>query len=100
MVEPQVVKTASFHGLTFKDEHKTVGEHLHIMMDEEILESLKSYTCKPEIIDRAIAALQQPPRIKIGDRMYVAEHPKLKTIHGKTGEVVIGGFKEVKGDET
>lgn len=90
----------SFHGLTFKNERKTVGEHLQIMMDEEILESLKCYTCKPEVIDRAIAALQQPPHIKIGDKVYVAEHPKLKTIHGKTGEVVIGGFKEVINDET
>lgn len=66
------------------------------MTDVELLESLKSYTCKPEVIDRAIAALQQPPRIKIGNKVYIAEHPKLKTIHGKTGEVVIGGFKEVQ----
>ncbi len=66
------------------------------MTDIELLESLKSYTCKPEVIDRAIAALQQSPCIKIGDRVYMAENPKLKTIHGKTGEVVIGGFKEVQ----
>lgn len=28
--------------------------------------------------------------------LYQSKHPTLKTIHGKTGEVVIGGFKEVK----
>lgn len=66
------------------------------MTDIEILQSLKVYTCKPEVIDKAIAALQQPPCIKIGDRVYIADNPKLKTIHGKTGEVVIGGFKELK----
>ena len=32
---------------------------------------------------------------KIDGKWYVADDPKLKTVHGKTGEVVIGGFKEV-----
>lgn len=36
------------------------------------------------------------PVIIIDGHSYVAECPKLKTIHGKTGEVVIGGFKEVQ----
>ena len=35
------------------------------------------------------------PKITIDGKTYIAEHPKLKTVHGKTGEVVIGGFKEV-----
>lgn len=29
------------------------------MTDIEILESLKSYTCKPEVLDKAIKALEQ-----------------------------------------
>lgn len=33
---------------------------------------------------------------KIDGKWYVSDDPKLKTVHGKTGEVVIGGFKEVK----
>ena len=28
--------------------------------------------------------------------LYQSKHPTIKTIHSKTGEVVIGGFKEVK----
>ena len=34
---------------------------------------------------------------RINGKLYVADDPKLKTVHGKTGEVVIGGFKEVEG---
>lgn len=33
------------------------------MTDIEILESLKSYTCKPEVVDKAIKALEQEPKI-------------------------------------
>lgn len=36
------------------------------------------------------------PIIEIDGKRYKAEALKLKTIHGKTGEVVIGGFKEVQ----
>lgn len=31
------------------------------MTDIEILQSLKAYTCKPEVIDKAISALRQKP---------------------------------------
>ena len=34
--------------------------------------------------------------IVIDGKTYVADDPKLKTVHGKTGEVVIGGFREVE----
>ena len=30
--------------------------------------------------------------VKIDGTVYAAENPKIKTVHGKTGEVVIGGF--------
>lgn len=33
---------------------------------------------------------------QIDGKWYVADDPKLKTVHGKTGEVVIGGFREVE----
>ena len=36
--------------------------------------------------------------VSIDGVLYRAAEPKLKTIHGKTGEVVIGGFKEVHDD--
>ena len=36
--------------------------------------------------------------IVVGGKKYTAENPTIKTIHGKTGEVVIGGFKEVTED--
>jgi hypothetical protein len=36
--------------------------------------------------------------VSIDGVLYMAAEPKLKTIHGKTGEVVIGGFKEVHDD--
>lgn len=32
------------------------------MTDIEILESLKSYTCKPEVLDMAIKSLEQEPK--------------------------------------
>lgn len=34
---------------------------------------------------------------RIDGKLYVADDTKLKTVHGKTGEVVIGGFREVDG---
>lgn len=34
--------------------------------------------------------------VVIDGRIYIAEEPKVKTVHGKTGEVIIGGFKEVQ----
>lgn len=33
----------------------------------------------------------------VDGKVYVAYNPKVKTIHEKTGEVVIGGFREVDG---
>lgn len=33
-------------------------------------------------------------RIIVNDKVYVSDKPVIKTIHGKTGEVVIGGFYE------
>jgi hypothetical protein len=44
--------------------------------------------------DRIVNAISNPT-ITIDGKTYVAEDPKVKTIHEKTGEVVIGGFKEV-----
>lgn len=44
------------------------------MTDIEILESLKSYTSKPEVIDRAIAALRQEPCEELD---FVQPHKKL-----------------------
>lgn len=41
--------------------------------------------------DMAIAALKNPI-IEINGKKYIAEKPKLKTVH-KEGEVVIGGFR-------
>ena len=36
------------------------------------------------------------PIVEIDDKLYVADNPKVKTVHGKTGEVVIGGFREAE----
>ena len=36
----------------------------------------------------------QMQKIIINDKVYVSDKPIIKTIHGKTGEVVIGGFYE------
>lgn len=44
--------------------------------------------------DMAIDALKEKPIIEIDGKQYVAENPKLKTVH-KLGEVVLGGFREV-----
>lgn len=35
---------------------------------------------------------------RIDGILYQSTHPTMKTVHGKTGEVVIGGFKEVQDD--
>lgn len=43
------------------------------MTDVEILESLKSYTSKPEVIDRAIEALKQEPICETLTSGYVQE---------------------------
>lgn len=33
-------------------------------------------------------------RIVIDGKVFVSDNPVIKTVHGKTGEVVIGGFYE------
>lgn len=38
-------------------------------------------------------------KVIIDGKIYIADSPKLKTIHEKTGEVVIGGFREIKRED-
>lgn len=51
---------------------------------------------QPRLINWILSMPAAKPVIEINGRRFVAQDPKLKTIH-KDGEVVLGGFKEVTG---
>ena len=67
---------------------------VRVPIDEEDIEALNTAIK----MLKELEFLREHPMLalNIRDKWYIPDKPKVKTVHGKTGEVVIGGFKEVK----
>ena len=68
-------------------------------MKEKILEYFKDVNLmyndctRFDTLKKMLDELEQ--ELIVDGKVYVAKEPRVKTIHDKTGEVVIGGFQEV-----
>lgn len=70
------------------------------MTDIEILESLKSYTCKPEVVDKAIKALEQELKFETVCRALVSIADKEGSDYGYTEACDIADMylEQIKGE--